>query len=410
MPPTFWDGAIGRVACTPQARRLPMAGIRPNRRAMPITNTPSAPSCRAPVKILVVDDIPSNLVAMRALLATEDQEVLTAGSGAEALEMLLANDVALALLDVQMPSMDGYALAELMRGSERTRHVPIIFLTAGVQEARGTFRGYESGSVDFLYKPLDERVLRSKIAVFVELHRQRRTIADHAEQLARLAHANALMISALSHDLQEPLTALALNAELVLQRSDVPAVQQAARRQKSAATLLRRQVAHLISLAKSPSAELKVQASDIDLGQLVRERWEGGREGSLPLTAGELKVEGDTTGQWDAGLLANAIDQLLLQAEAHCQGAPLSLLVDGRTRGAVVFRISFDKPLHDAASAHLLGAALPLGELPPPVGAGLREPERIARAHGGSLVASTRTREGTCFELMLPRAQAALAA
>ena len=364
----------------------------------------------APVKILVVDDIPANLVAMRALLAGPDQEVLTAGSGAEALEMLLAHDVALALLDVQMPSMDGYALAELMRGSERTRHVPIIFLTAGSKEARASFRGYESGAVDFLYKPLDEHVLRSKIAVFVQLHRQRRTIAGHAEQLSRLAHANALMISALSHDLQEPLAALALNAELVLQRSDVPAVRQAAERQKSAATLLRRQVAHLISLAKSPSAELMVSAGTTDLGRLVRERWQASRDGSLPLTTGELTVEGDTTGHWDARLLAEAIDQLLMQAEAHCHNAPLNMLVDGRTRGAVVFRISFDRPLHDAAAAHLLGAALPLGDLPPPVGAGLREPERIARAHGGSLVACTRTREGTSFELMLPRGEVALAA
>jgi two-component system sensor histidine kinase/response regulator len=383
---------------------------------MPITTYPSTTGARAvppstpPVKILVVDDIPANLVAMRALLAGDGQEVLTASSGAEALEMLLAHDVALALLDVQMPSMDGYALAELMRGSERTCHVPIIFLTAGSQEARASFRGYESGAVDFLYKPLDERVLRSKIAVFVQLHRQRRTIAEHAEQLARLAHANALMISALSHDLQEPLTALALNAELVLQRSDAPAVRQAAERQRSAAALLRRQVAHLISLAKSPSAELMVHAGATDLGRLVRERWQASRDGSLPLTTGELTVEGDTTGHWDARLLAEAIDRLLLQAEAHCHNAPLNMLVDGRARGAVVFRISFDKPLHDAAAAHLLGAALPLGELPPPVGAGLREPERIARAHGGSLVASTRTREGTCFELMLPRGEVALAA
>ncbi|MEK8033030.1 response regulator [Ideonella sp. DXS29W] len=364
----------------------------------------------APAKVLVVDDMNANLVAMKALLADDDLEVLLASSGAEALELLLVHDVALALLDVQMPTMDGYALAELMRGSERTRHVPIIFLTAGTQEARGTFRGYETGAVDFLHKPLDERVLRSKIQVFVELHLQRRTIADHAAQLARLARANALMLSALSHDLQEPLAALSLNAELVLQRSDAPAIRQAAQRQKAAAALLRRQVAHLISLAKAPGDGLKVEATLTDLAALVRERWQHGLGGSLPLAHGELTIEGDTLGHWDANLLATAVDQLLLQAEAHAHGAPLNMMVDGRARGAVGFRVSFDQPLHEAAAAHLLGSSLPWSELPPPVGAGLREPERIARAHGGSLVASTRARDGTSFELMLPRGDVALAA
>lgn len=373
---------------------------------MPIHSAPPD-AARSPVKILVVDDVAANLVAMRALLASDDLAVVTAGSGAEALEMLLVHDVALALLDVQMPSMDGYALAELMRGSERTRHVPIIFLTAVAPEARSSFRGYESGAVDFLYKPLDERVLRSKVAVFVELHRQRQMLAAHAEELARLAHANALMIAALSHDLQEPLTALALNAELVLQRSESPALRDAAARQKSATALVRRQVAHLISLAKSPGAQLKVCASTTDLAQLARERWQAGRDNSLPLSGGQLKTEGETIGQWDARLLATAIDQLLLQAEAHCGTTPINLLVDGTARGAVMLRISFDKPLPDAAAEHLLGQALPLGALPPPAGAGLREAERIARAHGGSLVASTRTRDGTCFELMLPRGEQA---
>jgi len=371
---------------------------------MPISSAPPA-TAHSPVKILVVDDVDANLVAARALLADSELTVITASSGAEALEMLLVHDVALALLDVQMPSMDGYALAELMRGSERTRHVPIIFLTAVAPEPRSSFRGYESGAVDFLYKPVDERVLRSKVAVFVELHRQRRMLAAHAEELARLAHANALMIAALSHDLQEPLTALALNAELVLQRSETKVLREAAARQKSATALVRRQVAHLISLAKSPEAELKVCASTTDLGRLARERWQAGRDSSLPLNAGQLKTEGDSTGQWDARLLATAIDQLLLQAEAHCGTTPINLLVDGTARGAVMLRISFDKPLPDTAVEHLLGQALPPGALPAPVGAGLREAERIARAHGGSLVASTRTREGTCFELMLPRGE-----
>lgn len=112
------------------------------------------------VKCLLVDDIEENLTALEALLQRDDVEILKASSGPEALELLLKhNDVALALLDVQMPDMNGFELAELLRGSERTRHVPLIFITAGSRDGNWQFKGYENGAVDFLYKPVDAHAL-----------------------------------------------------------------------------------------------------------------------------------------------------------------------------------------------------------------------------------------------------------
>ena len=108
-----------------------------------------------PVKCLLVDDLEENLLALSALLSGIDVEILTARSGREALELLLVNDVALALLDVRMPEMDGFELAELLRGSERTRHIPLIFVTAESREQHRVFRGYETGAVDFIYKPIE---------------------------------------------------------------------------------------------------------------------------------------------------------------------------------------------------------------------------------------------------------------
>jgi len=146
-----------------------------------------------PVKILAVDDVAENLTALEALLGREDVEVVQARSGVEALEALLIHDVALALLDVQMPGMDGFELAELMRGTERTRRVPIIFVTAVGTDERRKFRGYESGAVDYLFKPVDPHIVRSKVEIFIELFRQRQELArqrdDHAAALARL-HAH----------------------------------------------------------------------------------------------------------------------------------------------------------------------------------------------------------------------------
>ena len=141
------------------------------------------------VKCLLVDDLEENLVALSALLRRDDVELLTARSGAEALELLLAHDVALALLDVQMPEMDGFELAELMRGSERTRHVPIIFVTAGPRDQHRLFKGYDAGAVDFLYKPIEPQVLRNKAEVFFQLYTPEAAAAARAPGAHRDAAA-----------------------------------------------------------------------------------------------------------------------------------------------------------------------------------------------------------------------------
>jgi len=132
------------------------------------------------VTLLLVDDLEANLVAMAALLRGPGLRLLKARSGDEALELLLANQVALALVDVQMPDMDGFELAELMRGTERTKHVPIVFVTAGAHDRKRLFQGYDSGAVDFLYKPIEPHILTNKVAVFVEFFRQKQALTHQS--------------------------------------------------------------------------------------------------------------------------------------------------------------------------------------------------------------------------------------
>ena len=120
-------------------------------------------------KLLLVDDRPENLLALEALLEPLDAELVRAASGEEALRRLLHEEFAAILLDVQMPGMDGFQTAELIKQRERTRHVPILFLTAISKDAEHIFRGYTTGAVDYLMKPFDPLVLRTKVAVFIEL-------------------------------------------------------------------------------------------------------------------------------------------------------------------------------------------------------------------------------------------------
>jgi len=138
---------------------------------------------RERVNILLVDGGESNLLALEALLREESVELIKAKSGEEALEILLTCDFCLALLDVQMPEMDCFELAQYMRGTERTRSIPIIFLTAMATDERRRFRGYETGAVDYLLKPFEPQMLQSKVAVFVELYRQRQDLARQRDEL-----------------------------------------------------------------------------------------------------------------------------------------------------------------------------------------------------------------------------------
>jgi CheY-like chemotaxis protein len=136
--------------------------------------------------ILMVDDRAENLLALEAILHGLGHEFVKATSGEEALKRLLTEDFALILLDVQMPGMDGFETATRIKQRERTRDIPILFLTAIDGEAHQAFRGYAAGAVDYLSKPFDPWVLRAKVAVFIELHERRRELVAQADELRQL--------------------------------------------------------------------------------------------------------------------------------------------------------------------------------------------------------------------------------
>lgn len=144
--------------------------------------------------LLVVDDYPENLISMRALLARGDWQVLTASSGREALSALLEHEVDLVLLDVQMPEMDGFEVARLMRGSQRTRMTPIIFLTANEQSQAAVLKGYASGAVDYLFKPFDPQILKPKVQALLEQQRNRRELQRLSRDLEAARAFNASVL------------------------------------------------------------------------------------------------------------------------------------------------------------------------------------------------------------------------
>ena len=185
----------------------------------------------APPRILIVDDRIENLVALEKTLSALDAKIIRATSGEEALATLLEHAVALILLDVQMPDMDGFETAALIRSNDDTRHIPIIFVTAISKEQKHVFSGYASGAVDYLFKPLDPDVLISKVGVFLELDRQKTIITKTNEQLKAanrmiLAQQDSVikqerlkvllqMAGATAHELNQPLMGLLGNIDLI---------------------------------------------------------------------------------------------------------------------------------------------------------------------------------------------------
>jgi signal transduction histidine kinase/DNA-binding response OmpR family regulator len=148
-----------------------------------------------PVRVLVVDDRPENLLAIKAVLSGPEYELVLAASGAEALRFLLREECALILLDVHMPELDGFETARLIRANPRTRPIPIVFMTAVSRDERFVTLGYQVGAIDYLIKPVDPQVLRSKVAAFAELHRGREELLRQAAQqreLERLERQRAL--------------------------------------------------------------------------------------------------------------------------------------------------------------------------------------------------------------------------
>ncbi len=260
----------------------------------------AAPSTRP---ILVVDDVPANLVAMQAALAPLDREIITATSGTDALRLLLEREFCLVLLDLQMPGMDGYETAALIRERGRTRDLPIIFVTAHDHDEQAVLRAYRLGAVDFLRKPLNEEVLVAKASVFITLREQAEALAterakrvaselrrhfeadalkQHAKheqaRQAQLARLNELLVeidrrrnaflAILGHELRNPLAPIRTAVELARNDELTPRLLDVIDRQSAT---LARLLDDLIDVTRLNANRFELRIALVDLRDLVSE-------------------------------------------------------------------------------------------------------------------------------------------
>lgn len=357
-----------------------------------------------PIKFLLVDDIEDNLLALEALLERDGLEILKAGSGSEALELLLAHDVALAFLDVQMPGMDGFELAELMRGAERTKHVPIIFVTAGSRDPLRMFKGYESGAVDFLYKPIEPRILRSKADVFFELFRQRRECADALRM-------NELFVGILSHDLRNPLAALLTGANLLEATLEDEALRRTAARMASAGRRMSDMIEQLLDLTRARLLDglgLARRRVHCDIAALARHAVDE-IVAADPSRVIVLRAAGECTAVADPDRLLQLFSNLVGNAVEHGQpGTPITVEVEASPSS-----VSFGVHNVGVIPKELLpGLFEPFGRRRlardghQGLGLGLYISQQIALAHGGKIAVESSAEAGTVLKLTIPCAAA----
>jgi two-component system sensor histidine kinase/response regulator len=357
------------------------------------------------VHILVVDDVEQNLTAIEALLTRPGVKVLKANSGVAALEFLLVQEVALILLDVQMPNMNGFELAELVRGNPQTRDIPLIFMTAAINEPQRSFRGYQAGAVDFLYKPVEPDILRSKVNVFVELFAQKKQLSAQLEELRQALRVNEMFTAVLGHDLRNPLAAVLNGAELLLLMSGDQKVGAVATRIRSSARRMEKMVSQLLDVARIRAGGMALELSPGNYAQLCQriadELKQAGHANPVRIDA-----SGSTDGLFDPHRIGQVLSNLLGNALQH-----------GDAEGDVTVRIDGADADGVTLSIHNRGA-MPAGVMEqaftpfrpgrdarsqPGLGLGLYIAKYFVDAHGGSILLDSSEAAGTTFTIWLPR-------
>ena len=384
--------------------------------------------------LLIVDDLPENLLALDALLKAPGVRVHRAESAEQALELLLRHEFALAILDVQMPGMDGFQLAELMRSTERTKHIPIVFVSAAGRELNYAFKGYESGAVDFMQKPLDIHAVRSKVSVFVDLYRNRKRLARQLEALERSRREQEVLLdelrstkaeletavrmrddfmSIVSHELKTPLNTLILEVQLrklQLGRNNLAAFSEDRLRQmvdkdERQIQSLIRLIDDMLDVSRIRTGKLSIRPSRADLGKLAASVVEN--------FAPQMEASGCTLlfqrpepiiGVWDEFRIEQVLANLLTNAMRYGAGKPVQVSVSATTEGACIevrdqgigisqkslerIFCQFERAEGSESSAGL--------------GLGLFIAEQIVKAHNGRIQVVSEEGKGALFRVLLP--------
>lgn len=388
----------------------------------------ATPATVTPSKILLVDDRPENLMALEEVLRPLGQELVSVRSGHDALLALLDEQFAVMLLDVRMPEMDGFEVAAHVKRRERTRHLPIIFLTAAEDDLETALRGYSEGAVDYLTKPVNPYMLRSKVQVFVELDTKTRQLREQtlqleqanvdlavlAEEAQAASRAKSAFLNLVGHELRTPLTVFNGYAGLLRSGTFGDLGEAAARplqvlEEKSEE--LRELVEMLLSAAQVESGQMPEDVQRLDLGEHAAAAVQRARARAA-LIGAELVYEAPGAAvrvDFDPSQLARVLDNLINNALAYGGDKPwVRLCIETGGHGTVLTvedrGLGVPEELRERIFERFVrGNQDDTG--PPGTGLGLYVCRELVERRGGRLVlADSAPGHGSRFQVHLPPA------
>lgn len=382
-------------------------------------------------RILAVDDDPSSLMAMRALLAPLGHEIVTVESGPAALKALLAGDYALILLDIHMPGMDGLETAALIRSRDRSRSVPIAFLTGSLQSDDVMFRGYEVGAIDYLHKPVVPQVLLAKVRAFMELAQSRMELERRAvelealneelvrarERAERASQVKSAFLANMSHELRTPLNAI-MGFTQLLETGNAGPVSAEQRELLGEVLTSSRHLVQLINdildLAKVESGTFSLRPEPTDVGEVAREVCDAMR----PLA----EVKGIRLSIRVASLPLVLLDpERLRQVLLNYASNAVKFTPSG---GRIEIRVALAGADHLRLEVRDTGIGIATEDIPKlfsefvqldagatrghkGTGLGLALTKRLVEAQNGSVGVTSRPGRGSIFYALLPRVEVA---
>lgn len=373
------------------------------------------------MNILLVDDKNENLIALEALLRHDDHSIFMAQSGSEALELLLTRqDFAVALIDIQMPEMNGFELAELMRAKSLTREIPIIFVTAAYHDQNFSFKGYEAGAVDVLFKPINPVVLQAKVRVFLQMAKQREELQS---QLAKLKQTEAELQKALavrdefmgiaSHELRTPITSMKLQLHLlqrIFDRDGVAGLSSerlakffstSSRQIKNLADL----ISDLMDVTRISNGRLTLRPEEIDLNHVIADVLEEHHE--LISNAGNtvhFVVEQDAMVFADRTRLEQMIANLVSNACKYAAGKNIEIFVRRAAGFAELSVIDHGPGIPNDKISKIFERFERVNDQGSVkgLGLGLYIVRQIVLAHGGTIRVQSEVGKGTNFIIEIP--------
>ena len=364
-----------------------------------------------PDKILIIDDKPENLYSLETMLATEGRIIVKALSGQEALKLAFEEDFSLILLDVQMPEMDGFEVAQMLKSTRRTRKIPIVFVTAISKEKKYILQGFEDGAIDYLFKPLDVEVTRAKVDTLLQFFHQQQELEIMNNSLATLNEQKNYFLGMASHDLRNPIGNIITLAQFVdsdaenlsdEQRSFLAAI-------IDSGQYMLKLLNDLLDISKIESGKMELQLKDIDLAQLVHtiisdntftaQKKNITLQYSIPENLPAVSADAGQMRQAMNNLVSNAIKFSMpgTMVEIIIENKDEMIVISIQDHGQGIPSAEIDKLFKPFQKTSVTATA---GEKS--TGLGLTITKKVIEAHKGSIWVTSEVGKGSIFSFSLP--------